>query len=47
VFTGIVREVGKVAAVSGGSGGIRLEVAAPAAAAATDVGDSVAVGAAA
>jgi riboflavin synthase len=44
VFTGIVREVGKVAAVSGGSGGIRLEVAAPAAAAATDVGGSVAVG---
>ena len=44
MFTGIVREVGKVAAVSGGSGGIRLEVAAPAAAAATDVGGSVAVG---
>ena len=44
MFTGIVREVGKVAAVSGGSDGIRLEVAAPAAAAATDVGGSVAVG---
>jgi riboflavin synthase len=44
VFTGIVREVGNVAAVSGGPGGIRLEVAAPAAAAATDVGGSVAVG---
>jgi riboflavin synthase len=44
VFTGIVREVGNVAAVSGGPDGIRLEVAAPAAAAATDVGGSVAVG---
>jgi riboflavin synthase len=43
VFTGIVREVGRVASVDLGNGGIRLEVDAPETAAATAVGDSVAV----
>jgi riboflavin synthase alpha subunit len=44
VFTGIVREVGVVASVEAGSGGIRLGVEAPATAGATAVGDSVSVG---
>jgi riboflavin synthase len=43
VFTGIVREVGQVAAVNGGSGGARLEIAAPSTAKDLAVGDSVAV----
>jgi riboflavin synthase len=43
VFTGIVREVGRVEAVEGGQGGVRLLVRAPETAAATAVGDSVAV----
>jgi riboflavin synthase len=43
VFTGIVREVGLVSAVENGGGGIRLEIEAPATAAAASVGDSVAV----
>jgi riboflavin synthase len=43
VFTGIVREVGRIAALEGGSQGIRLILDAPETAAATDVGDSVAV----
>ena len=43
MFTGIVREVGSVAAVSGGDGGIRLEIEAPATAAHVDVGGSVAI----
>jgi riboflavin synthase len=41
VFTGIVRERGRVAALSGGAEGVRLEILAPATAAATAVGDSV------
>jgi riboflavin synthase len=43
VFTGIVREVGQVAAVHGGSDGARLEIAAPSTAKDLAVGDSVAV----
>jgi len=44
VFTGIVREVGTVEAVEAGAGeGVRLVVRAPGTAAATGVGDSVAV----
>jgi riboflavin synthase len=43
VFTGIVREVGRVAALDGGSDGVRLEVDAPETAAAVAIGDSVAI----
>jgi riboflavin synthase len=43
VFTGIVRELGRVDAVDGGDSGVTLRVAAPTTAAATAVGDSVAV----
>jgi riboflavin synthase len=43
VFTGIVREVGRAAAITGSSGGIRLEIEAPATAASTAIGDSIAV----
>ena len=43
MFTGIVRELGKVATVSGGEAGIRLVVEAPATAAAAALGDSVAL----
>jgi riboflavin synthase alpha subunit len=43
VFTGIVRERGRVESLAGGDGGVRLRVAAPATAAATAIGDSVAV----
>ena len=43
MFTGIVREVGRAAAISGRPAGIRLEIEAPATAAPTAVGDSVAV----
>jgi riboflavin synthase len=41
VFTGIVREVGTTAAISGRDGGVRLEIDAPETAALTAVGDSV------
>jgi riboflavin synthase len=44
MFTGIVRELGTVAAVGGGEAGIRLELDAPATAAQASVGDSVALG---
>ncbi|HKI93253.1 MAG TPA: riboflavin synthase [Gaiellaceae bacterium] len=44
MFTGIVREQGKVASIDGGTGGIRLVVEAPETAAAAALGDSVAVG---
>jgi riboflavin synthase len=44
VFTGIVKERGRVAAVDGGVDGVRLRVAAPATAEAVAIGDSVAVG---
>jgi riboflavin synthase len=43
VFTGIVRELGAVEAVSEQGDGVRLEVRAPETAAATAVGDSVSV----
>ena len=43
VFTGIVRELGEVEAVSTRGDGARLEVRAPETAAGTGVGDSVAV----
>ena len=43
MFTGIVREVGSVVAVTGGESGIRLEISAPASAPLIDVGGSVAI----
>jgi riboflavin synthase len=43
MFTGIVRERGRIAERSGGEGGMRLVVAAPETAAATSVGDSVSI----
>jgi riboflavin synthase alpha subunit len=43
VFTGIVREVGRVLSVAGGEDGVALVVEAPATADRTSVGDSVAV----
>jgi riboflavin synthase len=44
MFTGIVRERGRIAAVDGGNGGVRLRVEAPDTAATVAVGDSVAIG---
>jgi riboflavin synthase len=43
MFTGIVREVGRVAAVEGGEAGRTLVVSAPSTAPTTGVGDSVAI----
>ncbi len=43
MFTGIVRERGRVASIEGEAEGVRLEIEAPQTAAATAVGDSVAV----
>ena len=43
MFTGIVKEVGRAAAITGRAEGIRIEIEAPATAATTAVGDSVAV----
>ena len=43
MFTGIVREVGKAASITGHAEGVRLEIEAPATAAATAVGDSVSI----
>ena len=43
MFTGIVKEVGRAAAITGRPEGIRIEIEAPATAATTAVGDSVAV----
>jgi len=43
VFTGIVRERGRVAAVEGGADGVRLRIEAPVTAAQAAVGDSVSV----
>jgi riboflavin synthase len=43
MFTGIVRERGRVETVDGGADGVRLVVEAPATAAVTSLGDSVAV----
>jgi len=43
VFTGIVRERGRVSAIDGGAEGVRLRIAAPQTAAQAAVGDSVAI----
>jgi len=43
VFTGIVREVGTAAGISGRDGGVRIEIDAPETAALTAVGDSVSI----
>jgi riboflavin synthase alpha subunit len=43
MFTGIVREVGRVAAVTRGNDGMRLEIEAPLTASAIDIGGSVAI----
>jgi riboflavin synthase len=43
MFTGLVRERGRIAERSGGDGGVRLVVSAPRTAAATSVGDSVSI----
>jgi riboflavin synthase len=43
VFTGIVRERGRVVSIDGGAEGVRLCVAAPQAAAKAAIGDSVAI----
>jgi riboflavin synthase len=43
MFTGIVREVGLVTAVTGGDCGIRLEIEAPATASLVEIGGSVAI----
>jgi riboflavin synthase len=43
MFTGIVREVGKVASLTGDAGGVRLEVEAPETAGTAAVGDSIAL----
>jgi riboflavin synthase len=44
VFTGIVRERGRVAALEGGADGVRIVVEAPSTAAQTGVGDSISIG---
>ena len=44
MFTGIVRERGRVTAIDGGAEGVRLRIDAPATAAGIAIGDSVAVG---
>jgi riboflavin synthase alpha subunit len=43
VFTGIVRELGRIASVGGGDAGVRLELEAPQTASGVAVGDSVSV----
>ena len=43
VFTGIVRELGRIEAVEGDDGGVRLRISAPGTAADTQIGDSVAL----
>lgn len=43
MFTGLIREIGAVAAATGGPDGLRLELDAPETAAAARVGDSVAI----
>jgi riboflavin synthase len=43
MFTGIVRERGRIAALDGGSSGVRLRVEAPETAATSAVGDSVSI----
>jgi riboflavin synthase len=43
MFTGIIRERGRVLSIDGDADGVRLEIEAPATAARTEVGDSVAI----
>ena len=43
MFTGIVREIGSVVAVTGGDEGVHLEIDAPTIAPLVDVGGSVAI----
>lgn len=43
MFTGIIRELGRVASIEGGSDGVRLRLDAPLTAAAAGVGDSIAI----
>jgi riboflavin synthase len=43
VFTGIVRERGRVVAIEGGDGGVQLEIEGPLTASLTAVGDSVSI----
>jgi riboflavin synthase alpha subunit len=43
MFTGIVRERGRIVAVDGGMDGVRLEVEAPATAALSAIGDSISI----
>jgi riboflavin synthase len=43
MFTGIVREVGRIASLEGGDGGVRLEIDAPRTAPGVEVGGSVAI----
>jgi len=43
VFTGIVRERGRIASVDGGADGIRIDIEAPATAGGAAVGDSVSI----
>jgi riboflavin synthase len=43
VFTGLVRAVGTIVSVEGGSDGVRVQVDSPATAAAAAIGDSIAV----
>ncbi|HVA30895.1 MAG TPA: riboflavin synthase [Gaiellaceae bacterium] len=44
MFTGIVRERGRVAGIDGGAAGVRLRIAAPATAAGAALGDSISIG---
>ena len=44
MFTGIVRERGRVAGIDGGDTGVRLRITAPATAAGVSIGDSVSIG---
>ncbi len=44
MFTGIVRERGRVAGIDGGGAGVRLRITAPATAPGVAVGDSVSIG---
>jgi riboflavin synthase len=43
VFTGLIREVGRVAGVTGGDEGVRLEIEAPRTSEGAHIGDSVAI----
>jgi riboflavin synthase len=43
VFTGLIREVGRVAGVTGGGDGVRLEIEAPLTSDGASIGDSVAI----